>query len=325
MPIVRALSALGRFLTRRLAVSRTGRPVTAADALGVDHTTVSRHIPAPEKRLGLRLIERGTEGWTLTDIGRAVPENARAIEHVVDTVAGQDSPPLHGTVRVSAPDGFGAPALVRLRRRHPRLQTELITTTRQLALRPSGFDLACTIGVLPAFLTQRTRLRRLLADEIDIRLPLTLAVRREAVTHASGFSARSFHEVPAGLQVLYPVSRPRSFARHPTQHPAQRVATHVSSTSCATYRARPRHPPSPHPILQVATTRLHKVRNTGRPTPRFRTRLPPHAVQNPGGKDSRPSRPPVLSHLKGPLVRAVRRARIERGSTPMPPRACSRP
>ncbi|MFG2467004.1 LysR substrate-binding domain-containing protein [Streptomyces canus] len=39
------------------------------------------------------------------------------------------------------------------------------------------------IGVLPAFLAQRTRLRRLLADEIDIRLPITLAVRREAVTH----------------------------------------------------------------------------------------------------------------------------------------------
>ncbi|MFJ5035054.1 LysR substrate-binding domain-containing protein [Streptomyces sp. NPDC088560] len=39
------------------------------------------------------------------------------------------------------------------------------------------------IGVLPAFLAQRTQLHRLLADEIDIRLPLTLAIRREAVTH----------------------------------------------------------------------------------------------------------------------------------------------
>ncbi|MGW2521556.1 hypothetical protein ACWC09_31965 [Streptomyces sp. NPDC001617] len=38
---------------------------------------------------------------------------------------------------------------------------------------------------MPAFLTQRTQLRRLLPDEIDIRLPITLAVRREAVTHAA--------------------------------------------------------------------------------------------------------------------------------------------
>ncbi|WP_330302472.1 MULTISPECIES: LysR family transcriptional regulator [unclassified Streptomyces] len=264
-----------------LALSRTGRLVTAADALGVDHTTVSRRIAALEKSIGLRLIERGQEGWTLTDIGRAVSADARAIEEAVDrvadTVAGRDSPSLHGTVRVSAPDGFGTafatPALVRVRRQHPRLQLELITATRQLALHPSGFDLALVIGVpsssrlvtehltdytlglyasedylaqygrpetvaelrehplifyiesmlqvgdlgierhlpgltpafsstnvfaqleatrqgagigvLPAFLTQRTRLRRLLSDEIDIRLPITLAVRREAVTHAA--------------------------------------------------------------------------------------------------------------------------------------------
>ncbi|WP_406437374.1 LysR family transcriptional regulator [Streptomyces sp. NBC_01613] len=262
-----------------LALSRTGRLVTAADALGVDHTTVSRRIAALEKSVGLRLIERGRDGWTLTEIGRAVSEYARAIDEAVDrvadTVAGQDAPSLHGTVRVSAPDGFGTavatPALVRVRRQHPQLQVELITATRQLALRPSGFDLALVIGVpssshlvtehltdytlglyasddyltrygrpetvtelrehalifyiesmlqvgdldiehhlpgmipafsstnvfaqleatqqgagigvLPAFLAQRTQLRRLLANEIDIRLPITLAVRREAVTH----------------------------------------------------------------------------------------------------------------------------------------------
>ncbi|MEV7871394.1 hypothetical protein AB0P17_36040 [Streptomyces sp. NPDC088124] len=35
----------------------------------------------------------------------------------------------------------------RVRRRYPRLQVELITATRQLALRPSGFDPALVIGV----------------------------------------------------------------------------------------------------------------------------------------------------------------------------------
>ncbi|MFB7471315.1 LysR family transcriptional regulator [Kitasatospora sp. NPDC056184] len=261
-----------------LAVARTGRLVTAADALGVDHTTVSRRIAALEKSLGVRLLERGTEGWALTDAGKAVCESARAIEdalvRAVDAVSGQDAPSLHGTVRVSAPDGFGTafatPALARVRRRHPRLQAELITATRQLTLRPAGFDLAVTIGrpprsrlvtehltdyalglyaadeylarcgapdtvgalrehplifyiesmlqvgdldierhlpgsapafsstnvfaqveaarlgagigVLPAFLAERAGLRRLLADEVDIRLPITLVVRREAVT-----------------------------------------------------------------------------------------------------------------------------------------------
>lgn len=262
-----------------LAVARTGRLVAAADALGVDHTTVSRRITALEKSLGLRLMERGSEGWALTDAGKAVAESARAIEdalsRAVDAVSGQDTPSLHGTVRVNAPDGFGTvfatPALARVRRRHPGLQTELITATRQLALHPSGFDLALAIGktpgsrlvtehltdyalglyasdeyltrcgspetladlrehalifyiesmlqvgdldierhlpgvtpafsstnvfaqleatcvgagigVLPSFLADRAQLRRLLPDEVDIRLPITLAVRREAVTH----------------------------------------------------------------------------------------------------------------------------------------------
>ncbi|MFD0276390.1 LysR family transcriptional regulator [Kitasatospora sp. NPDC127111] len=267
-------------LRHLLAVARTGRLVAAADALGVDHTTVSRRITALERSLGVRLMERGPEGWALTAAGKAVAESARAIEdalvHVVDAVSGQeDAPSLHGTVRVSAPDGFGTvfatPALARVRRRHPGLFAELITATRQLTLHPSGFDLALAIGrpprsrlvtehltdyalglyasdeylarcgtpeapadlrehalifyiesmlqvgdldierhlpgvtpafsstnvfaqleatrlgagigVLPAFLAGRAGLRRLLAGEVDIRLPITLAVRREAVTH----------------------------------------------------------------------------------------------------------------------------------------------
>ncbi|MFE6739685.1 LysR family transcriptional regulator [Streptomyces tubercidicus] len=163
-------------------------------------------------------MERGSEGWALTDAGKAVAESARAIEdalsRAVDAVSGQDTPSLRGTVRVNAPDGFGTvfatPALARVRRCHPGLQTELITATRQLALHPSGFDLALAIGKTPgsrlvtehltdyalglyasdAYLTRcgspetlADLLRRLLPDEVDIRLPITLAVRREAVTH----------------------------------------------------------------------------------------------------------------------------------------------
>ncbi|WP_329491062.1 LysR family transcriptional regulator [Kitasatospora sp. NBC_01246] len=290
-----------------LAVARTGRLVSAADALGVDHTTVSRRITALEKSLGVRLIERGTEGWGLTDAGRSVADSARAIEdalvRVVDAVSGQDAPSLHGTVRVSAPDGFGTvfatPALVRVRRRHPRLRVELITATRQLNLRPTGFDLALAIGrpprsrlvtehltdyalglyaadeylarsgppgsvaelrehplifyidsmlqvgdldierhlpgvtpafsstnvfaqveatrlgagigVLPAFLAERARLRRLLPDEVDIRLPITLAVRREAVTHPAVRVVRDalHHEVAHRTAELLPADSTR--------------------------------------------------------------------------------------------------------------------
>ncbi|WP_406195134.1 LysR family transcriptional regulator [Kitasatospora sp. NBC_01560] len=297
-----------------LAVARTGRLVSAADALGVDHTTVSRRITALEKTLGARLMERGTEGWGLTEAGRAVAESARAVEEalvrVVDAVSGQDAPSLHGTVRVSAPDGFGTvfatPALARVRRYHPRLRAELITATRQLSLRPAGFDLALAIGrpprsrlvtehltdyalglyagaeylarcgapgsvaelrehplifyiesmlqvgdldierhlpgvtpafsstnvfaqleatrlgagigVLPAFLAERAGLRRLLPDEVDIRLPIVLAVRREAVSHPAVRAVRDalHHEVARRADELLPRGSARTGDAHDT-------------------------------------------------------------------------------------------------------------
>ncbi|MGP3920198.1 LysR family transcriptional regulator [Nonomuraea sp. 10N515B] len=285
-----------------LAVARTGRLVAAAAVLGVDHTTVSRRIAALEKTVGVRLVERGADGWALTEVGRTVAESARAIEealdHVADAVAATDSPSLRGMVRVTAPDGFGAlyvaPALARVQRRHPQLTIELITATRQLALHQSGFDLAVTIGtppssrllterltdyalglyatddylarhgrpktiadlrghtlvfyiesllqagdldiehhlpgmtaafastnifaqleatrvgagigLLPAFLAEKAPLHRLLADEIDVRLPFTLAVRREDAAHPpiSAVRAALQHEVTTRRHELLP-------------------------------------------------------------------------------------------------------------------------
>lgn len=137
-----------------LALARTGRLVAAASALGVDHTTVSRRISALEKVVGVRLVERGADGWELTDIGRSVAESARPIEEAIENVAtvaaGGDVASLRGTVRVTAPDGFGAlfvaPALTRIQRAHPHLIVDLITATRELTLHQSGFDLAVAVG-----------------------------------------------------------------------------------------------------------------------------------------------------------------------------------
>jgi molybdate transport repressor ModE-like protein len=137
-----------------LAVANTGRLVAAADALGVEYTTVSRRIKALEKVMRARLLERGTDGWELTEVGRAVAEQARPIQEAVEKAAmaatGARPDTLGGTIRITAPDGFGAvvvvPALAKVRQQHPNLSIELITATRQLTLHQSGFDLAIAIG-----------------------------------------------------------------------------------------------------------------------------------------------------------------------------------
>jgi DNA-binding transcriptional LysR family regulator len=122
--------------------------------LGVDHTTVSRRVRALEKTLGVRLLQRSADGWELTDVGRSVAEKARLVEEAIqetaDVVLGISENPLRGTIRVTAPDGFGslfvAPALAKLRMAHPQLVVELITATRQLNLHQSGFDIAVAVG-----------------------------------------------------------------------------------------------------------------------------------------------------------------------------------
>lgn len=136
-----------------LAVARSGRLVSAATLLGVDHTTVRRRLDRLEGALGVRLLDRGADGWELTAIGRDVAARAAPLEHLVEEVLGAasgGSDTVRGTVRLVAPEAFGTlfavPALARVQREHPGVTVELVTSTRPLSLRGSGFDLAVTVG-----------------------------------------------------------------------------------------------------------------------------------------------------------------------------------
>src|SRR6478735_5790983 len=110
-----------------LAVSRSAKFTTAAQTLGLNHTTVSRRIAALEKALGGRLFSRAPGGWELTDLGRKA---AAVAERIEESLAGLNRAPdeadqLAGVVRMSATDGFSAfvaaPAIARLQQDHPKL------------------------------------------------------------------------------------------------------------------------------------------------------------------------------------------------------------
>lgn len=153
MPDPRPLDVSTDDLRYLLAVARAGRMVSAAALLDVDHTTVKRRIDRLEAALGVRLLDRGADGWELTAIGREVAERASSLEQVVEQVvaaASGEGDRVRGTVRVVAPDGFGslfvAPALARLQHEHPGIVVELVTSTRPLSLRGSGYDIAVTVG-----------------------------------------------------------------------------------------------------------------------------------------------------------------------------------
>ncbi|MGW6657797.1 LysR family transcriptional regulator [Rhodococcus sp. NPDC055024] len=135
-----------------LAVGRTGRFNTAADDLGLNHTTISRRISSLEKSLGGRVLVRSSGGWELTDLGRQALSAAERIEAAVNELAldstGQQQ--LDGVVRVSATDGFSAyiaaPAGAAVRRRHPRVSVEIVVATRKASQIRSGLDIEVVVG-----------------------------------------------------------------------------------------------------------------------------------------------------------------------------------
>ncbi|MFP3579664.1 LysR family transcriptional regulator [Arthrobacter sp. SIMBA_036] len=135
-----------------LAVSRSGKFTTAAQALGLNHTTVSRRIAALEKALGGRVLARAAGGWEVTELGAEAVLVAERIEAAVNALSpsGRAPDPITGVVRMTATDGFSAyvaaPAVARLRRKHPGLSVEIVTVTRRALQQRSGLDIEVVVG-----------------------------------------------------------------------------------------------------------------------------------------------------------------------------------
>lgn len=133
-----------------LAVSRTGRYSSAADDLGINHTTISRRIATLEDTLGGRVLTRAAGGWELTQLGRGALAAAEAVEDALRTLVSSDAGALGGVVRISATDGFSAyiaaPAAARVQRAHPRVSVEIVAVTRRASQQRSGLDVEIVVG-----------------------------------------------------------------------------------------------------------------------------------------------------------------------------------
>ncbi|WP_155849867.1 LysR family transcriptional regulator, partial [Arthrobacter sp. H41] len=133
-----------------LAVAKSGRFTSAADSLGLNHTTVSRRIAALEKSLGGHVLLRSSGGWELTNLGRRAVRAAEGVADAVAQLADDDGGALTGVVRMSATDGFSAyiaaPAFARLRAANPALSIEIVAATRRASQTRSGLDLEVVVG-----------------------------------------------------------------------------------------------------------------------------------------------------------------------------------
>ena len=137
-------------------IVEAGSFTAAARLLGMPKTTVSRHIAALERELGVRLIQRTTRTLTVTDAGRlyydASSQALRTIEDANLRLAEVRAEPS-GTIRVSAPVGFGGnfltSAVFGFLAASPKTRVELQLTDETLNLVGNRIDLAFRTGILP--------------------------------------------------------------------------------------------------------------------------------------------------------------------------------
>lgn len=142
-------------LQHLLALSHYGSLPAAAEALGVNRTTVSRRILQLERELGVRLVEKVGRDLILTEAGRETVGTAELIEGEVHTlerrVFGRDEA-LSGRVRLAVTSGIGcllAPYFSQFQAAYPEIFLEISASDRQEDLELMEADVAIRFTTRP--------------------------------------------------------------------------------------------------------------------------------------------------------------------------------
>jgi len=124
----------------------------AGRALNTPKSRLSKRIAQLEERLGVRLLQRTTRRFAVTEIGerfyahcRAALEEARAAQDVVDELRAEP----RGVVRVSCPvslvQTIVAPLLPDFLAAYPKVQVRLLSNNRRVDVIGEGFDIAIRV------------------------------------------------------------------------------------------------------------------------------------------------------------------------------------
>jgi DNA-binding transcriptional LysR family regulator len=123
----------------------------AGRALREPKSKLSRRIAALEARLGVRLIERSSRRFRVTDVGQSFHDRCKAMiaeaEGAEAIVAEAQSEP-HGLLRMSCPTGLVEPIsglLNQFLERYPKVRLQLIATDRPVDLIDERIDVALRV------------------------------------------------------------------------------------------------------------------------------------------------------------------------------------
>jgi DNA-binding transcriptional LysR family regulator len=192
-----------------VALARHRSLSAAARSLRVNHATVSRRVAGLEAALGCALFDRGLDGYVLTHDGKAVLDQAVAMEEAASAVLRRvnTSSELTGLVRLTSgrtlAEWFLVERLDGLRSRHPTIDIELVGDVRLLSLARREADIALRFGAPKSSETAARRVGTItfglfvassLRDEPNAmaRLPLIGFDREEVSIAEAEWLERSF-------------------------------------------------------------------------------------------------------------------------------------
>lgn len=134
------------------AVVDHGGFAAAERALGIPKSRLSRRISALESELGVRLLQRSTRRFAVTDVGTSVHRHAQsmlaeaqAAREAVDRLSAEP----RGVVRISVPVSLAQQQVPHLLpeflARFPKVRVQLHVSNRRVDLINEGFDLAIRV------------------------------------------------------------------------------------------------------------------------------------------------------------------------------------
>lgn len=134
------------------AVVEHGGFSAAGRALGVPKSRLSKRVAQLEERLGVRLLQRTTRRFVITEVGerfyahcRAVLEEARAAQDAVDELRAEP----RGVVRLSCPVALAQTVLAYLLpdflAMYPKVQVRMLSSNHRVDVIGEGYDLAIRV------------------------------------------------------------------------------------------------------------------------------------------------------------------------------------
>ncbi|RDC74820.1 LysR family transcriptional regulator [Rhodovulum sp. 12E13] len=136
-------------------VARMGTVSGAAEALGVHHATVIRHVDALEARLGTKLFQRHARGYTPTEAGQDLLRVAATTEdqftQLIGRIKGQGAGVTGDLIVTSLPilSPRVAPALVEFMEGHPDVSVRFLSDERLYRLEYGEAHVAIRAGARP--------------------------------------------------------------------------------------------------------------------------------------------------------------------------------